>query len=48
VDRTALRLYVAVRLDHHTQQPLPWRHWLKWLAVIDLNRQLICLDKGIY
>lgn len=26
---------------HHTQQPLPWRHWLKWLAVVDVERQLI-------
>jgi len=29
------------RRYHHTQRPFPWRHWLKWLAVVDLNRQLI-------
>jgi hypothetical protein len=29
------------RMYYHTQQPLPWRHWLKWLAVVDLKRQLI-------
>jgi hypothetical protein len=29
------------RMYDHTQQPLPWRHWLKWLAVVDLKRQLI-------
>jgi hypothetical protein len=26
---------------HHTGQPLPWKHWLKWLAVVDVERQLI-------
>jgi hypothetical protein len=26
---------------YHTQQPLRRRHWLKWLAVVDLQRRLI-------
>jgi hypothetical protein len=29
------------RMYHHTQPPLPWRHWLTGLAVVDLQRQLI-------
>src|SRR5262244_928054 len=29
------------RMCHHTQQPLPWRHWLKWLAVVARKRLLI-------
>ena len=27
--------------NHNIQQPLPWRRWLKWLAVVDVERQLI-------
>jgi hypothetical protein len=23
------------------QKPLPWRHWLKWLVVVDLDQQFI-------
>jgi len=29
------------RMYHHTQQPLPWRHWLKWLVTVDVDRQRI-------
>jgi transposase-like protein DUF772 len=24
---------------HHTGQPLPWQHWLKWLVTVDVDRQ---------
>ena len=34
------------RMHHHTQQPLPWRHWLKWLAVVDVDRQLILVQSA--
>jgi hypothetical protein len=37
----AVSTFFVRRMYHHTQQPLPWRHWLKWLAVVDLKRQLI-------
>jgi hypothetical protein len=37
----ALSTFFVRRMYHHTQQPLPWRHWLKWQAVVDLMRQLI-------
>lgn len=29
------------RMHHHTKEPLPWRHWLKWLVVADLDKQLL-------
>ena len=28
-------------MHHHTDKPMPWRHWLKWLTVVDVDRQLI-------
>ncbi|PYS61580.1 MAG: hypothetical protein DMF76_10615 [Acidobacteria bacterium] len=34
----AVSTFFVRRMYHHTQQPLPWRHWLKWLAVVDLKR----------
>ena len=37
----AVSTFFVRRMYHHTQQPLPWRHWLKWLTVVDLKRQLI-------
>ena len=39
--QSAMSSFFARRMHHHTQQPLPWRHWLKWLAVVDVDRQLI-------
>lgn len=35
----AVSTFFVRRMYHHTQQPLPWRHWLKWLTVV--KRQLI-------
>jgi hypothetical protein len=29
------------RLHHHGQKPLPWRHWLKWVIVADLDQQYV-------
>ncbi len=37
----AVSTFFVRRMYHHTQQPLAWRHWLKWLVVADLKRQLI-------
>lgn len=31
----------ARRRYHHSGQPLPWRHWLKWLVTVDVDRQLL-------
>ncbi len=28
-------------MQHHGQKPLPWRHWLKWLVVADLDQQFL-------
>ena len=30
---------------HHSQRPMPWRYWLKWLVVVDLHRQLVLAQK---
>jgi Transposase DDE domain len=39
--QSAVSTFFVRRIYHHIQQPLPWRHWLKWLAVVDVDRQLI-------
>ena len=28
-------------MHHHGQKPLPWRHWLKWVVVVDLDQQFV-------
>lgn len=30
-----------MRRLHHGQKPLPWRHWLKWVVVADLDQQFL-------
>lgn len=37
----AISTFFVRRMYHQTQQPLPWRHWLKWLVVVDVDRQLV-------
>ena len=37
----AISTFFVRRLYHHTGQPLPWRHWLKWLVTVDVDRQII-------
>ena len=37
----AVSTFFVRRMHHHTQQPLPWRHWLKWMVVVDLDEQLV-------
>ena len=39
--QNAISSFFVRRMHHHTQQPMPWRHWLKWLTVVDVDRQLI-------
>ena len=29
------------RMHRHGQKPLPWRHWLKWVVVADLDQQFL-------
>jgi Transposase DDE domain/Transposase domain (DUF772) len=41
----AVSTFFVRRMYHHTQQPLPWRHWLKWLVTVDVDRQFI-LSQG--
>lgn len=37
----AVSTFFVRRLHHHGQKPLPWRHWLKWLVVADLDQQFL-------
>jgi len=42
----AISTFFVRRMYHHSQQPMPWRHWLKWLVVVDLQRQLVLAQKA--
>src|SRR5713101_4344990 len=37
----AVSTFFVRRLHHHGQKPLPWRHWLKWVVVVDLDHQFL-------
>ena len=37
----AVSTFFVRRLPHHTHQPLPWRHGLKWLVVVDIDQHLL-------
>jgi hypothetical protein len=37
----AVSTFFVRRLHHHGQKPLPWRYWLKWIVVVDLDRQCV-------
>jgi len=42
----AVSTYFVRRLHPHGQKPLPWRHWLKWLVVADLDHQLLLSQRA--
>jgi len=37
----AVSTFFVRRMQHHTQKPLLWWHWLKWVVVVDLDRQMV-------
>ena len=37
----AVSTFFVRRMHPHGQKPLPWRHWLKWVVVVDLDRQIV-------
>jgi len=37
----AVSTFFVRRMHHHGQKPLPWRHWLKWVMVADLDQQFL-------
>ena len=39
--QAAVSSYFIRRAEHFGQPRRSWKHWLKWLAVVDLKRQLI-------
>lgn len=42
----AVSSYFIRRVEHFGQPQRTWRHWLKWLAVVDLKRQLILAQQA--
>jgi len=39
--QTAVSSYFIRRVEHFGQKPRTWKHWLKWLAVVDVERKII-------
>jgi len=37
----AVSTFFVRRMHHHRQKPLPWRHWLKWVVVADLDQKFL-------
>ena len=37
----AVSTFFVRRMHHHGQKPLPWRYWLKWVVVADLDQQFL-------
>src|SRR5215472_15831500 len=42
----AVSTFFVRRLHHHGQKPLPWRYWLKWIVVVDLERQCVLAQRA--
>ena len=39
--QAAVSTYFIRRVEHFGQKQRSWKHWLKWLAVVDVERQII-------
>ena len=37
----AVSTFFVRRMHHPGQKPLPWRHWLKWVVVADVDQQFL-------
>jgi hypothetical protein len=37
----AVSTFFVRRMHLHGQKPLPWRHWLQWVVVADLDQQFL-------
>ena len=37
----AVSTFFVRRMHHHGQKPRPWRHWLKWVVVADLDGKFL-------
>jgi hypothetical protein len=37
----AVSTFFVRRMHHHGQKPLPWRHWLKWVVVADVDHKFL-------
>ncbi len=41
LSQAAVSSYFIRRVEHFGQKQRTWKHWLKWLAVVDVERQII-------
>lgn len=39
--QAAVSSYFIRRVEHFSQKQRTWKHWLKWLALVDVERQII-------
>lgn len=37
----AVSTFFVRRMHHHGQKPRPWRHWLKWVIVADVDQRFV-------
>jgi hypothetical protein len=42
----AVSTYFVRHLHHHGQKALPWRHWLKWVVVADLDQPILLSQRA--
>jgi hypothetical protein len=40
----AVSSYFIRHVEHFVDKPRTWKHWLKWFAVVDLDRQIILVQ----
>ena len=44
--QAAVSSYFIRRVEHFGERQRSWKHWLKWLAVVDVERQLILAQQA--
>jgi Transposase domain (DUF772) len=42
----AVTTFFVRRMHHHGQRPPPWRYWLNWIVVVDLDRQCVLAQRA--
>ena len=42
----ACSTFFVRRQQQHTQKPRAWSHWLKWLVAVDVDRQLLLVQRA--
>jgi hypothetical protein len=44
--QAAVSRYFIRRIEHFGQPQRSWKHWLKWLTMVDVDRQLILAQQA--